>query len=86
MPQWFIWTVLAQSQLRAIDRVTARRILDAVDRLRFGQGDIKPMVGYDPPAKRLRIGDYRVVYRELDQNRFTILRIGLRAGVYKSKS
>ena len=86
MPQWFIWTVLAQSQLRAIDRVTAKRILDAVDRLRFGQGDIKPMAGYDPPAKRLRIGAYRVVYRELDQNRVNILRVGLRDDMYKSKS
>jgi mRNA-degrading endonuclease RelE of RelBE toxin-antitoxin system len=83
MPQWFIWTVLFQKQLRGIDRANAKRILDAIDELRFGRGDIENMVGYDPPAKRLRVGGSRVVYRELPDNRFHLLRVGVRGGVYK---
>jgi mRNA-degrading endonuclease RelE of RelBE toxin-antitoxin system len=83
MPQWFIWTVLAQRQLRAIDRVNAKRILDAIDQLRFGQGDIENMVGYDRPTKRLRVGKYRVIYRELPENRFNIRRVAARGGVYR---
>jgi len=73
----------AQRQLRAIDRVDAKRILDAIDLLRFGQGDIENMVGYDPPTKRLRVGKYRVIYRELPDNRFNIQRVAVRGDVYR---
>jgi mRNA-degrading endonuclease RelE of RelBE toxin-antitoxin system len=83
MPQWFVWTVLARAELRAIDRSEAKRILDGINRLRFGQGDIKPLVGTVPPTKRLRIGDYRIEYREAGKNRFEILRIGHRSDIYK---
>jgi len=83
MPQWFTWTALFQKQLRGIDRVNAKHILDAIDGLRFGRGDIENMVGYDPPAKRLRVGGYRVIYRELPNNRFHLLRVAGRGGVYK---
>jgi len=84
MPQWFLWSTLARAQLRSIDRATAKRILDSLNRLRFGQGDVKPMVGSNPPSKRLRIGDYRIIYRELSQNRFEIVELGHRSDVYKN--
>ena len=83
MPQWFLWTVLFQKQLRGIDRVNAKRILDAIDGLRFGRGDIENMVGYDPPTRRLRVGGYRVLYRELPDTRFLLLRVATRGDIYK---
>jgi mRNA-degrading endonuclease RelE of RelBE toxin-antitoxin system len=83
MPQWFTFANGFQKQLRAIDRLEAKRILDEINGLRFGLGDRENMVGSDPPAKRLRIGDYRVIYQELPNDRFHILRVGGRGGVYK---
>ena len=83
MPQWFIWIPAARAQLRAIDRVTAKRILDALTRLRFGHGDIENILGSDPPRKRFRVGDYRVIYRELSDGRYEIQEVGKRGEIYR---
>jgi mRNA-degrading endonuclease RelE of RelBE toxin-antitoxin system len=83
MPQPFTWTNLFQRQLRGIDRLEAKRILDAIAGLRFGLGDIDNMEGSNPPAKRLRVGGYRVIYLEVIGNRFHLLRVGSRGDVYK---
>jgi mRNA-degrading endonuclease RelE of RelBE toxin-antitoxin system len=83
MPQWFTWTNLFQKQLRGFDRLEANHILEAINGLRFGLGDVENMTDSHPPTKRLRIGAYRVIYQELPNNRFHILRFGGRGGVYK---
>ena len=59
-----IFTVAARADVRHIDRDTAMRILNALDRFaRTGEGDIKKLQG-DSGELRLRVGDYRVRFKE----------------------
>jgi mRNA-degrading endonuclease RelE of RelBE toxin-antitoxin system len=60
-----IWRPEARAQLRAIDQVTALRILRALDRyLETGEGDVKRLQDIEPPEFRLRVGDYRVRFEQ----------------------
>jgi mRNA-degrading endonuclease RelE of RelBE toxin-antitoxin system len=66
MPKRIIWNDRAKAQLRAIDQVTALRILNALARLiATGEGDVKRLQGIDPPEFRLRVGDYRLRFHDL---------------------
>ena len=66
MPKRIIWNDRAKAQLRAIDQVTALRILNALARLiDTGEGDVKRLQGIDPPEFRLRVGDYRLRFHDL---------------------
>jgi mRNA-degrading endonuclease RelE of RelBE toxin-antitoxin system len=57
----FVWPESARSELRAIDREIAIRILDALTRYGdSGQGDIKALGGEWLGYSRLRVGDYRI--------------------------
>lgn len=59
-----IWTDRAKADLRAIDRETALHILHALTRLiASGEGDVKQLQGREPPEYRFRVGDYRVLFR-----------------------
>lgn len=61
------WTDQAKAQLRAIDRETALRILHALARLvATGEGDVKRLQDIEPPEFRLRIGDYRLRFHDLN--------------------
>jgi mRNA-degrading endonuclease RelE of RelBE toxin-antitoxin system len=65
MGRTVVWTDQARTELRAIDRVTALRILHALARyLQTGEGDVKRLQNIEPPEFRLRIGDYRVRFHE----------------------
>ncbi len=60
------WTDPAKADLRAIDQSTALRILHAIARyLATSDGDVKHLQNVDPPQLRLRVGDYRVRFRDL---------------------
>jgi len=60
------WTDPAKADLRAIDQATALHILHVVARyLATGEGDVKRLQDLDPPELRLRVGDYRVRFRDL---------------------
>ncbi len=83
MPEWFIFIPAARAQLRAIDQVNAMRILEALNRLRRGHGDVENVKGSNPPQKRFRVGPYRVVYCELPGGRFEIQEVGKRAEIYR---
>ena len=56
----------AVRDLRRIDRPTQRRVQQALNELAAGleTADVKPLVGV-PPWMRLRVGDWRVLYRPL---------------------
>lgn len=57
------WSPASRAELRAIDRDTAMRILETLDRfLKTEHGDVKQLQDTDPPEFRLRIGDYRLRY------------------------
>ena len=78
----FAFTPEARERLRAIDRATALRILEMIARYgSTGSGDVEPMHGEWQGCFRLRIGDYRVIFRRLPDG-LEILTIGHRSGVY----
>jgi mRNA-degrading endonuclease RelE of RelBE toxin-antitoxin system len=59
------WTDQARADLRAIDREIAMRILHAIARfIATEEGDVRRLQDIDPPELRLRIGDYRVRFRD----------------------
>jgi mRNA-degrading endonuclease RelE of RelBE toxin-antitoxin system len=73
----------AQKELRLIDRETAIRILEALTRLVFlGGGDVKGLQGYDPAEYRLRVGEYRVRYRQVGEQ-FHVVAIRKRSDAYR---
>lgn len=54
----------ARAEVRTIDRTTALRLLKALTRfLETDSGDVKQLEGYEPPMYRLRIGDWRLLFR-----------------------
>ena len=73
----------ARTQLRAIDRAVALRILESIARLGETQsGDVEPMRGEWQGCYRLRVGEYRVIFRYLEDG-LEILTVGHRSDVYK---
>jgi mRNA interferase RelE/StbE len=77
------FTPEARTQLRALDRPTALRILEAIDRLgSTGSGDVEPLHGEWEHCFRLRVGDYRVVFRYLDTG-LEALAVGHRSDIYR---
>lgn len=65
MPRKIVWSERARAELRAIDQATALRIPHSLARaVVTGEGDIKRLKGIEPPEFRLRVGDYRLRFRE----------------------
>jgi len=55
------WTDQAKADVRAIDRLTAMRILHGLARFTEAeQGDVKRLEDIEPPEFRLRVGAYRI--------------------------
>jgi mRNA interferase RelE/StbE len=78
----FPFTLEAREQLRAIDRTTALRILETIARYgSTGTGDVEPMHGEWQGCYRLRVGEYRVVFRHIVDG-LEILTVGHRSDVY----
>jgi mRNA interferase RelE/StbE len=72
----------AKAQLRAIDRATALRILETI--ARYGStstGDVEPLHGEWHGCYRLRVGEYRVIFRHIDDG-LEILALRHRSDVY----
>jgi len=60
----FAWEPAARSDLRRIERKQAIQILYALsDFSESGNGDVKKLVGDTLGRYRLRVGDWRIVYR-----------------------
>jgi mRNA interferase RelE/StbE len=77
------FTPEAQGQLRAIDRQTALRILEAITRFgATGSGDVSPMQGEWDGCDRLRVGDYRVIFRQIEDG-LEIIAVGHRSDIYR---
>jgi mRNA-degrading endonuclease RelE of RelBE toxin-antitoxin system len=78
----FPFTREAQSKLRAIDRSNALRILKGI--ASYGStraGDVEPLHGEFRGCYRLRIGEYRVIFRPIEDG-LEILTVGHRSEVY----
>jgi mRNA-degrading endonuclease RelE of RelBE toxin-antitoxin system len=79
-----LWTVEARSDLRAIERETALRLLTSLDRfLKTNSGNVKQLEGFDPPLFRLRVGDWRIIYRKQPNNAIEVIRVWNRREAYR---
>jgi mRNA interferase RelE/StbE len=77
------WTETALKGLASLDKTSARRIKQAVDRFALTTaGDVKKLQGVEPPEYRLRVGDYRVRF-EQDEKAIRILRVRNRRDAYR---
>jgi mRNA-degrading endonuclease RelE of RelBE toxin-antitoxin system len=83
MAKRVIWSDEARADVRAIDRSTALRILQRLARFAYSSaGDVKRLKGYDPVQFRLRIGDYRIRFRKLNDS-IEIVRVLHRSEAYR---
>jgi mRNA-degrading endonuclease RelE of RelBE toxin-antitoxin system len=83
MSKRIVWTDRAKANLRAIEQATALQILHALARmLATGEGDVKRLRDIEPPEFRLRVGDYRVRFRDFD-NSIEILSVKHRREAYR---
>ena len=79
----FVWPESARSELRGIDRETARRILTALTRYgESGEGNVKALAGEWLGFTRLRVGDYRVIF-PVSPDEITVVRVRHRSDVYR---
>ncbi|MCZ7414909.1 MULTISPECIES: type II toxin-antitoxin system RelE family toxin [unclassified Streptomyces] len=84
----FRWLPRARRQLRAIDRTSAMRILQALTALGDDpyqcDGDVKKLSG-EHEIYRLRVGNFRIAYR-IDDGELIILvvAVGNRRDVYRN--
>jgi len=84
MPQKVIFSTEARAVLRAVDRETALRLLKALARfLASDAGNVKQLEGFDPPQYRLRIGDWRFIFRKSGDGAIEILRVRNRRDAYR---
>lgn len=78
------WSDAAKANLRSIDREAALGILKGLARfVKTNAGDIKQLHGFSPPQYRLRIGDWRVVFRKIGEDEIEIVRVQHRKEVYR---
>ena len=74
--------------LSKLDKKSVLRIREAVQGLTHipPLGDIKPMQGYEDGRKRLRVGSWRIIYKQERDSVFEIIfiiDIGNRGDIYK---
>jgi mRNA-degrading endonuclease RelE of RelBE toxin-antitoxin system len=78
-----VWSATGRADLRAIDRETARQILESIDRyLETGAGDV---IKLQPPRRelRLRVAEYRVLFLRVDTQTIEVLRVRHRSQAYR---
>jgi mRNA-degrading endonuclease RelE of RelBE toxin-antitoxin system len=79
-----LWSPEARTDIRAIDRESALRLLKALSRfLQTENGSVKQLTGFDPPTFRLRIGDWRLIYRRREGDAVEIIRVRHRREAYR---
>ena len=72
-----------ERDLKRLDKPTARRILEKIERTLTETPDIgEPLRGELSGAYKLRVGDYRVIYMKIPDG-VLVLRIGHRKDVYR---
>jgi mRNA-degrading endonuclease RelE of RelBE toxin-antitoxin system len=83
MPRQIEWSARAQKDFNDLDRVLSRRVQTAIERLAEGEGDVRRLTDVQPPLFRLRVGDWRVLFR-YERETVVIMRILPRDKVYRS--
>jgi mRNA interferase RelE/StbE len=83
MAKKIAWSDQAKADVRAIDRETAIDLLHRLARfLETEEGDVKRLQDIEPPEFRLRLGDYRLRYRDHGES-IEILRVLHRKDAYR---
>ncbi len=83
MGEMIVWSEEAKAELRAIDQLTAMRILRALADYRLtGEGDVSRLQAFHPPQYRLRVGSYRLRFRR-GVGRIVVIAVGHRREVYR---
>ena len=78
-----VWTEQARSDVRALDKATALRILHALHRFaESGSGDVKTLQG-NMEELRLRIGDYRLFFVHTEDDAIELRRVLHRSEAYR---
>jgi mRNA-degrading endonuclease RelE of RelBE toxin-antitoxin system len=84
MAKRVIFSDEARADLRAIDREIALRLLKALARfLATESGNVRQLEGFDPPRYRLRVGDWRYIFRKSGDDVIEILRVRNRREAYR---
>ena len=79
----FTWPESARSDLRAIDREIAIRILHGLTEYgESGKGDLKALAGQWQGYVRLRIGEYWIIFA-IAPEKITIARVRHRSEAYR---
>jgi mRNA interferase RelE/StbE len=76
----------ADREIRKLDRLVQRRILKKLDGLMMDPrpNGVEKLTGSDVPRYRVRVGDYRIVYRIDDQVlTVLVLNVGDRKEIYR---
>jgi mRNA-degrading endonuclease RelE of RelBE toxin-antitoxin system len=77
------WSDEARVDIRALDRRTAMRIFDGLQRYTLtGEGDVRVLEGKYAGQLRLRLGDYRVFFA-LSGNMLRVLKVKHRREAYR---
>lgn len=78
----------AAKYINTLDKPTKQRIKTGIEGLTENppKGDIKPLQGYSDGRKRLRIGNYRIIYNYTQNEEIKILyimNVDTRGDIYK---
>jgi len=81
----------SKDSLKFLEKQTIKivaRIRDAISKLKLNppEGDLSTMKGYTDGRKRLRVGSFRIIYKNISENQvdiLLILDIGSRGDIYK---
>jgi len=76
------WDARARKDFGGLDRSVAERVASAIERLGSGTGDVRRLEGIEPPLYRLRVGDWRVLFR-LQRDVILIVRVLPRDKAYR---
>jgi mRNA interferase RelE/StbE len=76
-----VWTESARRAFRSLPADVRRRIEAKLVRYaRTGAGDVRALL--PGPARRLRVGDYRIIFDESDHS-IEVLAVGHRRDIYR---
>ena len=78
-----VWTEEARTDVRGLDRSIAMRLFDALFRYEVsGEGDVRALQGRHAGKLRLRIGDYRIFFRN-ENDSLHVLTVKHRGEAYR---
>ncbi len=84
MSKFVHWSDETRAGVRAMDRDTALRLLKNFAKfLEADAGDVKQLQGFSPPRYRLRIGDWRIVFRKRGEDAIEVVHVRNRKDAYR---